>query len=91
MTQNESCDIRQLYVVELVVGSEQKLYFCVTIPIKTIVIERVRRVLPQQNTPSVKYNRVISRCMWVLAESNSEGYYRDFYVWLFIFNLSPCY
>ena len=25
MTQNESCDIPQLYVVELVVGSEQKL------------------------------------------------------------------
>ena len=63
MTQNESCDIRQLYVVELVIGSEQKLYFCVTIPIKTIVIERVRRVLPQQNTPPIKYNRVISRCM----------------------------
>ena len=29
MTQNESCDKRQLYVVELAVGSEQKLYdFC---------------------------------------------------------------
>ena len=27
MTQNESCDIRQLYVVELAVGSEQKLYY----------------------------------------------------------------
>ena len=41
MTQNESCDIRQLYVVELAVGSEQKLYylfFFVMIPIKTVVI-----------------------------------------------------
>ena len=27
MTQNESCDIHQLYVVELAVGSEQKLYY----------------------------------------------------------------
>ena len=73
MTQNESCDIRQLYVVELVVGSEQKLYFCVTIPIKTIVIERVRRVLPQQNTPSVKYNRVISRCMSLPLGYNGDN------------------
>ena len=45
------CDIRQLYVVELDVSSQQKL---------SIVIERVRRVLPQQNTTSVKYSRVIS-------------------------------
>ena len=27
MTQNESCDIRQLHVVELAVGGEQKLYY----------------------------------------------------------------
>ena len=27
MTQNKSCDIRQLYAVELAVGSEQKLYY----------------------------------------------------------------
>ena len=27
MTQNESCDIRQLHVVELAVDSEQKLYY----------------------------------------------------------------
>ena len=29
MTQNQSCDIYQLYVVELAVGSEQKLYYFV--------------------------------------------------------------
>ena len=43
------------YVVELAVGSEQKLYFCYDssdplgpsmIPIKTIVIEQVRRDIP---------------------------------------------
>ena len=36
MTQNESCDVRQLYVVELAVGSEQKLYyFCYELSSRT--------------------------------------------------------
>ena len=36
MTQKESCDIRQLYVVELAVGSEQKLYyFCYELSSRT--------------------------------------------------------
>ena len=37
MTQNESCDKRQLYVVDLAVGSEQKLYkyFCYELSART--------------------------------------------------------
>ena len=58
MTQNESCDIRQLYVVELAVDSEQKLYyiFFVMIPIKTIVSGPICH----RTSLIIKYNRVIS-------------------------------
>ena len=61
MTQNESCDIHQLYVVELALHSEQKLYyliFCwtVMIPIKTIVIGPIFH----RTSLTIKYNRVIS-------------------------------
>ena len=59
------------YVVELAVGSEQKLYFCYDssdpvgqsmIPIKTIVIEQVRRDISSVKQAYVKLacNRVIS-------------------------------
>ena len=42
MTQNESCDKRQLFVVELAVGSEQKLYyFCYELYWVRDVLERV--------------------------------------------------
>ena len=69
MTKNESCDIH--YVVELAVGSEQKLYFCYDssdpvgpsmIPIKTIVIEQVRRDISSVKQAYVKLacNPVIS-------------------------------
>ena len=58
MTQNNSCDIRQLYVVELAVDSEQKLYYLifVMIPIKTIVISPICH----RTSLTIKYNRVIS-------------------------------
>ena len=70
MTKNKSCDIL-CYVVELAVGSEQKLYFCddfsdpvgpSMIPIKTIVIEQVRRDISSVKQAYVKLacNRVIS-------------------------------
>ena len=50
MTQNESCDICQL-----VVGSEQKLYFfCVMIPHRTSPT-----CMTITKHPSVKYNQVI--------------------------------
>ena len=59
------------YVVELAVGSEQKLYFCYDssdpvspsmIPIKTIVIEQVRRDISSVKKAYVKLacDRVIS-------------------------------
>ena len=72
MTKNESCDIHcSCYVVELAVGSEQKLHFCYDssdpvapsmIPIKTIVIEQVRRDISSVKQAYVKLacNRVIS-------------------------------
>ena len=45
MTQNESCDKRQLYVVELAVDSEQMLYyFCYELSSRTsirVVVEQV--------------------------------------------------
>ena len=59
LTKDESCDMRYITSVLRCIG--QKLYFfLVMIPIKTIVIERDRRVRPQRNTLSVKYERVIS-------------------------------
>ena len=62
------------YVVELAVGSEQKLYFCSDssdpvcpsmIPIKTIVIKQVQRDISSVKQAYVKLacNRVISLCM----------------------------
>ena len=66
MAKKESCG----YVVELAVGSEQKLYFCYDssdpvgpsmIPIKTIVIEQVLRDISSVKQAYVKLacNRVI--------------------------------
>ena len=78
-------------------GSEQKLYFCYDssdpvgpsmIPIKTIVIEQVLCDISSVKQANVKLacNRVISPGISHIAYGNV-----DFYVWSFIFNLSPCY
>ena len=64
MTQNESCDIRQHYDVELTVSSE--LNFFVMIPIKTIVIGPSCH----RTSLTIKCNRVISSCIsHVVCES----------------------
>ena len=64
------------YVVELAVGSEQKLYFCYDssdpvgpnmIPIKTIVIEQVRR-----DISSVKQAYVKLSCNLVISQGISH-------------------
>ena len=54
------------------------------IPIKTIVIEQVRRDISSVKEAYVKLacNRVISPGMWVGWNGNP-----DFYVWLFIFTM----
>ena len=81
------------YVVELAVGSEQKLYFCYDssdpvgpsmIPIKTIVIEQVRRDISSVKQAYVKLacNRVISPGISHIACESV-----DFYVWLFLFSI----
>ena len=60
MAKNELRYTLLCYVVELAVGSEQKLYFCYDssypvgpsmIPIKTIVIEQVRRDISSVSGP----------------------------------------
>ena len=54
MTQNESCDIRQLYVVELAVGSEQKFYyFCYELSSRTSTGSSCRRT-----SLTIKFSRV---------------------------------
>ena len=60
------------------------------IPIKTIVIEQVGRGISSIKQAYVKLacNRVISQGISHIACESVET---DFYVWLFIFNLSPCY
>ena len=71
------------YVVELAVGSEQKLYFCYDfsdpvgpsmIPIKTIVIEQVRRGISSVKQAYVKLacNRVISPGISLIACESVE-------------------
>ena len=79
------------YVVELAVGSEQKLYFCYDssdpvgpsmIPIKTIVIEQVRLDISSIKQAYVKFacNRVISPGKSHIAcESVETG------IWTFMF------
>ena len=63
------------------------------ITIKTIVIEQVRRDIPSVKQAYVKLacNRVISPDISHIACESVENGNPDFYVWLFIFNLSPCY
>ena len=90
------------YVVGLAVGSEQKLFFCYDssdqvgpsmIPIKTIVIEQVRRDISSVKQAYVKLacNRVISPGISQIACESVETAIRTFMFGLFIFNLSPCY
>ena len=91
MAKNESCDIHcsLCYVVELAVGSEQKLYFCYDssdpvgpsmIPIKTIVIEQVRRDMSSVKQAYVKLacNRVISLGISHIACESVETAIRTF-------------
>ena len=77
------------YVVELAVGSEQKLYFCYDssdpvgpsmIPIKTIVIEQVRRDISSVKQAYVKLacNRVISPGISHIACESVETAIRTF-------------
>ena len=77
------------YVVELAVGSEQKLYFCYDssdpvspsmIPIKTIVIEQVRRDISSGKQAYVKLacNRVISPGISHIACESVETAIRTF-------------
>ena len=77
------------YVVELAVGSEQKLYFCYDssdpvgpsmIPIKTLVIEQVRRDIPSVKMAYVKLacNRVISPGISHIACESVETAIRTF-------------
>ena len=89
MAKNESCDIHCCYVVELAVGSEQKLYFCYDssdpvgpsmIPIKTIAIEQVRRDISSVKQAYVKLacNRVISPGISHIACESVETAIRTF-------------
>ena len=89
MTKNESCDILLCYVVELAVGSEQKLYFCYDssepvgrsmISIKTIVIEQVRRDISsvKQAYVTLAYNQVISPGISHIACESVEAAIRTF-------------
>ena len=56
MTQNESCDKRQPYVVELAVGSEQKLYyFCFDFHLGPVLGPSCRRT---SNSLTIKISRV---------------------------------
>ena len=80
------------YVVELAVGSEQKLYFCYDssdpvgpntwnmIPIKTIVIEQVRRDISSVKQAYVKLacNRVVSPGISHIARESVETANRTF-------------
>ena len=77
------------YVVELAVGSEQKLYFCYDssdpvgpsmIPIKTIVIKQVRRDISSVKQAYVKLacNRVISPGISHIACESVETAIRTF-------------
>ena len=77
------------YVVELAVGSEQKLYFCYDsldpvgpsmIPIKTIVIEQVRRDIPSVKQACVKLacNQMISPGISHIACESVETAIRTF-------------
>ena len=90
MTKNESSRYTLLcYVVELAVGSEQKLYFCYDssdpvgpsmIPIKTIVIGQVRRDISSVKQAYVKLacNRVISPGISHIACESVETAIRTF-------------
>ena len=64
MTQNESCDIRQLHVVELAVGSEQKLYyFCCDSNQDSLLSSLASPLLGlgcHRTSLTIKFNRVIS-------------------------------
>ena len=77
------------YVVELAVGSEQKLYLCYgssdpvgpsMIPIKTLVIEQVRPDIPSVKMAYVKLacNRVISPGISHIACESVETAIRTF-------------
>ena len=78
------------YVVELAIGSEQKLYFCYDssypvgpsmIPIKTIVIEQVRRDISsfkEQAYVKLACNRVISPGISHIACESVETAIRTF-------------
>ena len=89
MTQNESSDIRQLHVVELAVGSEQKLYF--------FLLRFQSRQLSSLTSPvlgprchrtslTIKFNRVISPGIsHVVCKTSTVG---DLVVY---FQSSPCY
>ena len=75
------------YVVELAVGSEQKLYFCYDSSdpvgpsmIKTIVIEQVRRDISSVKQAYVKLacNRVISPGISLIACESVETAIRTF-------------
>ena len=87
MTENESCDIRQLHVVELAVGSEQKLYYfcydnnhdnCHPSPVLGPRCHRTRLTIKFNQVISPGISHVVCKKIWLKWHS-------------VYFQSSPCY
>ena len=88
MTQNESSNIRQLHVVELAVGSEQKLYFLLRFQSRQLssLTSPVLGPRCHRTSLTIKFNRVISPGIsHVVCKTSTVG---DLVVY---FQSSPCY